>query len=45
MDRNNFSYEGGEGGGIVGALSFSVTDNKTTFGLCPDLPWTLMASS
>ena len=24
------------------ALSFSVTDNRTAFGLYPDLPWTWM---
>ena len=29
----------------MGALSFSMTDNGTAFGLYPDLPWTRMDSS
>ena len=29
----------------MGALSFSMTDNGTAFGLCPNLPWTRTASS
>ena len=29
----------------MGALLFSMTDQGTAFGLCPDLPWTWTASS
>ena len=29
----------------MGAISFSVTDNGTSFGICPHLPWTRTASS